>query len=132
MSPRRAPQPSPKPEISSEEKALCAHSALIDRRAVEPVLLDMRELTLITDYFLICHGTSNVHIRGLADAVVEALQQKNLRSYSVEGHRDARWILLDYSDLIVHIFAEEERRFYNLERLWSDAATVPVAVAGKT
>ena len=118
MSPRRAPQPSPKPEISSEEKALCARSALIDRRAVAPVLLDMRELTLITDYFLICHGTSNVHIRGLADAVVEALQQKNLRSYSV--------------DLIVHIFAEEERRFYDLERLWSDAARVPVAAAGKT
>jgi len=66
-------------EISPEEKVFCAHSALVDQRAVDPVLLDMRKLTLITDYFLICHGTSNVHIRGLADAVVEALEDKSLR-----------------------------------------------------
>jgi len=113
-------------EMSSEEKAFCAHSALVDQRAVAPVLLDMRKLTLITDYFLICHGTSNVHIRGLADAVVEALEDKSLRSHSAEGYDDARWILIDYGDLIVHIFAEDERRFYDLERLWSDAAEVPI------
>jgi len=112
---------------SSDERALRAHSALVDARAREPVLLDMRGVTLITDYFLICHGTSNVHIRGLADAVLEALEEDNLRPYGLEGYNDASWILIDYGDLIVHIFAEEEREFYALERLWSDAARVPTA-----
>jgi ribosome-associated protein len=113
---------------ASDERALRAHSALVDARAREPVLLDMRGVTLITDYFLICHGTSNVHIRGLADAVLEALEEDNLRPYGLEGYDDARWILIDYGDLIVHIFAEEEREFYALERLWSDATRVPTAV----
>jgi len=92
---------------------------------LDPVLLDMRSLTVITDYFLICHGTSNVHIRGLAEAVLDALKKDNISPYGVEGHDDARWVLIDYGDLIVHIFAEEEREFYALERLWSDAAQLP-------
>ena len=119
---RRAASAQPMP---SDEKALRAQTALTDARALDPVLLDMRPLTLITDYFLICHGTSNVHIRGLADAVLDALKQANVGPYGVEGYDDARWILVDYGDVIVHIFAEEERDFYDLERLWSDAARLP-------
>jgi len=115
--------------MAAEEKACRAQAALVDRRAVDPVLLDMRELTLITDYFLICHGTSNVHIRGLAEAVMEALAEEDLRPHGVEGYQQARWILLDYGDLIVHIFAEEERSFYDLERLWSDAPRASVGTA---
>jgi ribosome-associated protein len=111
--------------MPSDEKALRAQSALVDARALDPVLLDMRPLTLITDYFLICHGTSNVHIRGLADAVRDALKEAKVGPYGVEGYDDARWILVDYGDVIVHIFAEEEREFYDLERLWSDAARLP-------
>ncbi len=110
--------------MASDEMALRVRRALVDARARESVLLDMRELTLITDYFLIWHGTSNVHVRGLADAVLEALEEENLRPYGLEGYDHARWILIDYGDLIVHIFAEEERQFYDLERLWSDAAHV--------
>ena len=115
----------------ADEKALRAQSALVDARAVEPVLLDMRGLTFITDYFLICHGTSNVHIRGLADAVTEALEERGLRPNGVEGYREARWILLDYGDFIIHIFAEEERQFYTLERLWSDAPRIPSLAPGE-
>jgi len=115
--------------MPSDERAHRAQRALVDARALEPVLLDMQGLTLITDYFLICHGTSNVHIRGLADAVLEALEEENLRPYGLEGYDDARWILIDYGDLIVHIFAEEERGFYDLERLWSDAARVSTAAS---
>jgi len=116
--------------MPSDEKALRAQSALVDARAVDPVLLDMRPLTLITDYFLICHGTSNVHIRGLADAVLEALEQDKLRPHGIEGYDNARWVLIDYGDLIVHIFAEEDRGFYDLERLWSDADRVPAPADG--
>jgi ribosome-associated protein len=101
-----------------------AEAALVAKRAVDPVLLDMREITLITDYFLICQGTSNVHIRALSEAVVEGLKEAGVRPWGVEGREAARWVLLDYGDVIVHIFAEEEREFYSLERLWGDAPRV--------
>ena len=118
--------------VSAEEKACWAHAALLGRRAADPVVLDMRELTVITDYFLICHGTSGVHIRGLAEAVREALAEKGLRAQGIEGYQQARWVLLDYGDVIVHIFADEERSFYDLERLWSDAPRVSLGgVAGE-
>ena len=110
--------------ITALEKAMLARGALVDKRALDPVVLDLREITLITDYFVICHGTSNVHIRALSEAVMEALREVGVRPAGVEGRRAARWVLLDYGDLIVHIFAEEEREFYSLERLWSDAAKV--------
>ncbi len=107
--------------MTTEEKVAVAEEALLDHRAVAPVVLDMRELTVITDYFVICHGTSGVHIRGLADAVAEELEKHGVRALGVEGHREGSWVLLDYGDIVVHVFAAEEREFYNLERLWSDA-----------
>jgi ribosome-associated protein len=106
--------------LTPEEKLKLTEAAVLDLRAVAPVTLDMRELTVITDYFLICHGTSNVHIRAIADRVMERLEAQRLRP-KVEGYREAEWILLDYGDVVVHIFAEEAREFYSLERLWSDA-----------
>lgn len=111
-------------QLAAKEKALRAQTALADKRAVDPVVLDMREITLITDYFIICHGTSNVHIRALGDAVAEALKEDGVRPHGVEGRDEGRWVLLDYGDVIVHIFGEEEREFYSLERLWSDAPRV--------
>ena len=111
-------------QLDAREKALRAQTALADKRAIDPVVLDMREITLITDYFIICHGMSNVHIRALGDTVVEALKEDGVRPYGVEGQDEGRWVLLDYGDVIVHIFAEEDREFYALERLWSDAPRV--------
>ena len=110
--------------LTSTEKALRAYAALVDKRAVDPVLLDMRDITLITDYFLICSGTSNVHIRALGESVAEGLKEAEIRPAGVEGRAAGRWVLLDYGDLIVHIFAQEEREFYALERLWGDAPRV--------
>ena len=111
-------------QLAARGKALRAQTALADKRALDPVVLDMREITLITDYFIICHGTSNVHIRALGDAVVEALKEDGVRPHGVEGRDEGRWVLLDYGDFIVHIFAEEGREFYALERLWGDAPRV--------
>jgi len=120
-------RPKPKPEaLTAQEKAALAGGALVGRRAVSPVLLDMRGVTLITDFFLICHGTSNVHIRSLADAVTEAFAERGLRAFGVEGYQEARWVLLDYGDVVVHILSEDDREFYDLERLWSDAPTVAI------
>lgn len=112
--------------LSSMETALRAREALLNKRAVNPVLLDLRELTVVTDYFLICHGTSNVHIRALTEAVLDALGEAGVRPVGVEGKQAGRWVLIDFGDVIVHIFAEEEREFYSLERLWSDAPEVPL------
>ncbi len=118
--------------LTSIEKALRAHEALVDKRSVNPVLLDMRDITLITDYFLICSGTSNVHIRALGEAVAEALKEAGVRPVGIEGRTAGRWVLLDYGDLIVHVFAPEEREFYSLERLWGDAPKVAVEPAPAT
>ncbi len=121
MSERAARVDASSGRLSAEEKAARAQAALIDRRAVDPVLLDMRDITLITDFFLICHGTSSVHVRALGDAVLESLKEIGVQPSGVEGRSEAQWVLLDYGDVIVHIFGEEEREFYSLERLWSDA-----------
>ncbi len=121
-----AAQKARRPQLTALEKANLAYSALVDKRAVEPVLLDMHEITQITDYFLICHGTSNVHIRALSEAVLEKLKEAGERPVGVEGRQAANWVLLDYGDLIVHIFAPEEREFYSLERLWIDAPRVDI------
>jgi ribosome-associated protein len=109
-----------RPRLTAEEKLEIAQNAVLDLRAVDPVVLEMSELTVITDYFLICHGTSNVHIRAIADRLLERMEKQRLRP-PTEGYREAQWILLDYGDVVVHIFAEEQREFYSLERLWSDA-----------
>jgi ribosome-associated protein len=129
---RRKAEPSTVRCTAPEEMALRAHAALLGRRAVDPVLLDMREVTLITDYFLICHGTSSVHVRGLSDAVTESLKEHNRRPLAVEGGRVGGWVLLDYGDFIVHIFSEDQRAFYDLERLWSDARRVRVPEEGES
>ena len=118
---RRKAAPS---EPTAEERALIAEAALVDHRAVEVVVLDMRQVTPITDYFLICHGTSSVHIQSLAEAVREAFKERGIRPFGAEGEKEGRWVLLDYGDLVVHVFSEEDRQFYDLERLWSDAPPV--------
>ena len=113
-----------RPQLSVEERLEIASEALLSLKAVAPVVLDMRELTIITDYFLIGHGTSSVHIRALADRVMERLEARGVRGRRAEGYAESSWILLDYGDVVVHIFGEEEREFYALERLWSDAPRV--------
>lgn len=119
-------------QLAAKDKALRAQTALADKRAIDPVVLDMRDITLITDYFIICHGTSNVHIRALGDAVIEALKEDGVRPIGVEGRDEGRWVLLDYGDVIIHIFAEEDREFYALERLWGDAPRVAESEARAT
>lgn len=113
--------------MSAEEKLQLASQAVLDLKAVRPVVLDMRAVTLITDYFVICHGTSNIHIRALADRVLERFEQRRLRPFGMEGYGQAQWILLDYGDVVVHVFAAEPREFYGLERLWNDAPRTELA-----
>ncbi len=101
--------------------------ALLDRKAVDPVVLDLRGLTAATDYFVIVSGTSAAHVRGMAEHLVTALAPAGVEPHHVEGLAQGRWVLLDYVDFVVHVFHPELREFYQLERLWGDA---PVVAAG--
>ena len=94
---------------------------LLSRKAEDIVVLNLRETADFVDFFIICTGTSDVHVRALADAVLGGLKAEGQRPWQVEGYDTRKWVLLDFVDLVVHIFQSESRQFYGLERLWGDA-----------
>jgi ribosome-associated protein len=98
-----------------------------DRKAADVVLLDLRKAAGFTDFFLICSGANARQIRAIADAVTEALAHAGVKPAHVEGYDRSEWVLLDYFDFVVHIFAPETRLFYGLERLWGNAERIEVA-----
>lgn len=97
---------------------------LEDKKAKDVKGIDIHALTTIASYFIICSATSTTHIKSLADEVEFKLKEKDIRPLRREGYNSARWILLDYGDIVVHIFHEEDREFYNLEHLWHDGSAV--------
>ena len=102
-----------------------AASAAVSRRAQNPVILDLRELDCFTDYFAIFSGISDVQVEGISEAVLEELEENwDQRPWHREGSQKADWILLDYVDFVVHIFLDERRSYYSLERLWAEAPHV--------
>jgi len=108
----------PKGELRLAVDALEAH------KAQGLVVLDLRGLCDATDYFVIASGTSDTHVRALADSVVAALRKNGERPHHVEGRPSGRWVLLDFVDFVVHVFHPTLREFYQLERLWADAPAV--------
>ncbi len=123
-----APEPR-RPDGAPEAVRLVA-AALADRKAIDPVILDLRGLTSATDYFVIASGTSDAHVRGMAEHLVSGLAPHGVEPHHVEGLPQGRWVLLDYVDFVVHVFHPELRDFYQLERLWSDAPIVFSAPGG--
>jgi ribosome-associated protein len=107
--------------VKADKKALLAAELLKDKKAQDAVIIDLKKLTLICDYFVLCHGTSDTHVRGMADHLLEEFRKKNLPAEGIEGYREADWVLIDLGEVIVHIFSEAAREFYDLERLWGDA-----------
>ncbi len=101
-----------------------AISALEDKKARNIRAIDIKELTTVADYFVIASGTSVPHIKSLADNVEEQLSEKGVKPINIEGYRSARWILLDYNDIVIHIFHEDDREYYGLERLWQDGRDI--------
>jgi len=101
-----------------------AVAAAEDRKAVDLKVLHLGDVSGFTDYFLICSGTNERQVQAIADAVEERLRAERVRPLHVEGYNRAQWVLLDYGDLVVHVFQEQPRSFYALERLWSDAPDV--------
>ena len=110
--------------MTEREMVGTAVKALDSKKGKDIRVLYTADQTTLADYFIICNGTSNTQVKALADAVEEAMSQQGEEPHHVEGHRGGQWTLLDYSSVVIHVFTEEAREFYSLERLWSDAAPV--------
>ena len=109
------------------EMVHAAAATALSRRARNAVVLDLRQLPSFTNFFVICSGISDTQVEGISDAVLDELEDNwNERPWHREGGRNADWVLLDYVDFVVHIFLEEKREYYNLERLWADAPQIEV------
>ncbi len=104
-----------------KKMALLAAEAAQSKKAERIIILGVGEVSLITDYFLICSGDSDTQVKAIADAVAERLKKEGVRLGHLEGYNEGKWILLDFADIVAHIFYEDTRRFYDLERLWRDA-----------
>ena len=109
------------------EIAVTAVKALDSKKGKDIRVLYTADQTTLADYFVICNGTSSTQVKALADAVEDALSKAGEEPHHVEGHRGGEWTLLDFSCVVVHVFTDEARQFYSLERLWADATPVDVS-----
>ena len=107
-----------------------AVEAALDKKAEEIEVLDLRALSGITDFFLICQGNSHRQVQAIAEEIQARLRQERVRPGHLEGEREAEWVLIDYLDFVVHIFTAERRMFYGLEKIWSDAPRLELTPAG--
>lgn len=112
--------------LSGWERALECTRAALDHKAYDLVVLETGRLSSIADYFVICSGRSDTQVQAIAEAVEAHLARQGIRPVSVEGLPHAQWVLLDYGDVVVHVFLPETRTFYALDRLWGDAPEVPI------
>jgi len=112
--------------LSGEEIAFLAARAAEEKKAIDVLILDVREQTVLTDYFVIASAETAPHIRAITEAIDERVEAAGGRAYRREGRQEARWILLDYGSVIVHVMDEEVRDYYDLERLWKDAPRIDV------
>jgi ribosome-associated protein len=108
----------------SPQAAVTAARAAASKQARDVVVLDVRDLIVITDYFVIASGTSDRQVRAVAEEIESAVRPMGLRPVRREGQREGRWVLLDFVDFVAHVFRDDDRQFYGLERLWADAPRV--------
>jgi len=108
--------------LTADQIALYTAQFALSKKADQVTILDLRELTSVTDFFVICTALSDTHMQSIAEGIRRGMRKKYKNHvWHVEGEKNAKWILLDYVDVVVHIFKDEEREFYALERLWGDA-----------
>jgi ribosome-associated protein len=115
--------------LNSKEQALAVARALEDARAKDIAILDVAEISGFADYFVIATGTSQRHVRTLAERALEALGHSTRKRSGVEGLEACRWVLVDSFDVVVHLFLDEAREYYGLERLWDEAESISLAPA---
>ena len=112
--------------LSAKEVAYQVTKALDDKKGLDIKVLKIDEVSSLADYFIICTGTSNTHVKTLCDYAEYTLEQLGEPMLGREGHRGNTWELLDYGSIVVHVFTEEAREFYSLERLWADAQQIDI------
>ena len=118
------------PSTSKEKAFLCARAAL-DHKAINLVILEVRNISSFTDYFLICSGSSDRQVQAIASHIEEELAKKGISLIGQEGKTEGRWVLLDCGDVVIHVFYQPTREFYDLERLWADAPRIALSPASK-
>ena len=106
--------------MTAKEMAKLAKEALEDRKAIDVSVLDIEKISTLADYFLIASGTNRNQVQAMADHVEEVLEKQGVRPKNVEGYPQANWILMDYGDIVLHLFDQENRLFYDIERIWRD------------
>lgn len=130
--PRRRITKGPRVPITSDELAELAGRTIAAHKSIAPVILKVKGLCGFADYFLISSGSSHRHVLALAQHLQEVLSRVGLKPLGVEGLEDGNWVLLDYNDVVVHLFLQPLREFYDLEGLWAEAARLPVPDRGPT
>jgi ribosome-associated protein len=110
--------------MSARERALLLAKLAVDFKALDLMVLDVTGLSSFADFFVICSGQSSRQVQGIADNIQRSLRERGIRALGVEGHREGQWVLMDYGDVIVHVFYEPVRLLYDLESLWSEARRV--------
>mgnify|MGYP000179528808 FL=1 len=111
---------------NSKEKVKLAYEALDEKKGEEITIIDIKDISIIADYFIIASGSNALQVDALMNSVLEKLGKNGYEPLRIEGIRSASWILMDYGDVIVHVFSKEDRLFYNLERIWRDGKTVSI------
>ena len=111
-------------DLSIKDIALMAADAADDKKAEDIDILNVQGLTVIADYFVICSANSDQQVRAVARAIDDKLSERGIEPKKIAGMDDAKWVLMDYADVIVHVFKKREREYYDLERLWSDAEKI--------
>ena len=118
--------------MNSYEMALLLAKTLDSKKGQDIKVLKTEELTTLADYFVLCTATSNTQIKAMSDACEEEMEKHGERAHHIEGHRGGTWLLMDFSSVVVHVFTDEARKFYDLERLWGDAQEIDLAQALKS
>ncbi|MBI5892949.1 MAG: ribosome silencing factor [Deltaproteobacteria bacterium] len=112
--------------MNSKEKTIYIANLAAEKKAEGIVALDIQKISSIADYIIICTGTSDRHVQAIAESIEQGLKKKKISPIGTEGIRDGRWALIDYGDIVVHIFYEPVRDFYNLEGLWAEAPRLTI------
>ena len=112
--------------LTSKEIAKIAYDALASKKAENIQIIDISEISVLADYFLIADGSNQNQLQAMCDAVEEELFKADVKVKQIEGNRNSSWILMDFGDLIVHVFSKEDRLFYDLERIWGDGKFITV------
>lgn len=129
--PEEITAPITKPVIAPEKKAAFdlaqrIGQLMLEKKAEEIMILDVGKLTGVMDYFVIASGSADIHIKAITDHVLDTLEKEGQKAHHVEGRELHKWVLIDFIDVVVHIFDRDTRSYYNLERLWGDAPSIPV------